>query len=356
MEHTISVAMIVKNEADKLETVLQHARLIADEIVVVDTGSTDGTVAIAEGWGAKVYHFPWCDDFAAARNEAFSRCTSDWIMWLDADDYLPPEVIRAIKNYDFPDEAVDAIWCEYRLYDNAHEKVLMTFDRERFIRRESGLKWEGRVHEVIAVPAGRGLKADNIYVEHKPTPSEGKSADRNLKILENMYYSDDRTPRTLYYYANELRDNGLWQDAIDVYDEYFPEAELDWEIYDALISKARCYSGLGGYEDKALQCAYDAIAFDSSRAEGYVLAGIGKYEKKLFDQAIPLFEAALKCKRPQFGFSTEAMYTYMPWDFLGVCYYWTGDKEMSALCTTKALNNGAPDIERLEKNLAFALE
>ncbi len=87
--HTISVCMIVKNEAERIERAIQSVLPFADEVVVVDTGSTDDTVNIAKKLGAKVGFFQWCDDFAAARNASIDLATGDWIMWLDADDYIP---------------------------------------------------------------------------------------------------------------------------------------------------------------------------------------------------------------------------------------------------------------------------
>ena len=80
---TLSVAMIVRNEGATIERALNCARLFADEMIVVDTGSTDETVAKAEAMGAKVRHFRWVDDFAAARNYSFSQCAMDWIIWPD---------------------------------------------------------------------------------------------------------------------------------------------------------------------------------------------------------------------------------------------------------------------------------
>ena len=87
----ISLCMIVRNEEDVLGRCLQCARSFADEIIVVDTGSTDGTKAVAENFTQKVFDFPWTDDFAAARNYSFSKATRDYIMWLDADDVLRTE-------------------------------------------------------------------------------------------------------------------------------------------------------------------------------------------------------------------------------------------------------------------------
>jgi len=78
----ISLAMIVKNEEATLAHCLESVKPLVDEMVIVDTGSTDKTIEIAGSFGAKIYHFDWCDDFSAARNESLKHCTGDWVLIL----------------------------------------------------------------------------------------------------------------------------------------------------------------------------------------------------------------------------------------------------------------------------------
>lgn len=80
--------MIVKNEEMHIARCLDSIAELVDEIVIVDTGSTDKTVEIASGYTAKVYSYPWTDDFSDARNYSFSKATMDYCMWMDADDIL----------------------------------------------------------------------------------------------------------------------------------------------------------------------------------------------------------------------------------------------------------------------------
>ena len=84
----LSACVIVKNEERNLPTWLKSMQGIADELVVVDTGSDDRTVAIAEAAGARVYHFPWRNDFAAAKNYAMDHAHGKWLLILDADEYI----------------------------------------------------------------------------------------------------------------------------------------------------------------------------------------------------------------------------------------------------------------------------
>src|SRR5438034_11627278 len=94
----LSLTMIVKNEEENLGRCLASVSGIADELIVVDTGSTDRTVEIARQHGAQVYHFKWCDDFAAARNVSLQHATGRWCLHLDADEWVvekEPGALRA---------------------------------------------------------------------------------------------------------------------------------------------------------------------------------------------------------------------------------------------------------------------
>ena len=88
---SISLCMIVKNEEKVIERCLRSAKNLVDEIVIVDTGSTDKTKEIVHRYTDKVYDFKWCDDFSKARNFSFSKATKEYILWLDADDVILKE-------------------------------------------------------------------------------------------------------------------------------------------------------------------------------------------------------------------------------------------------------------------------
>lgn len=238
----ISLAMIAKNESDRIGQVLDDARGICDELIVVDTGSTDDTVKAAAAHGARVIVHGWADDFAEARNYAFAQCTGEWILWLDADDRLPAESAEILRSLVVAAN-VDAVFCEYRLYDTGG-CLLMRYDRERLIRRVAGLQWAGRVHETIAVPAGRSTRSD-AWVEHRPDDKPDSDPDRNSRILQAMVDDGDNSPRTLYYLANEYRDLGRDEEAIRSYENFLDVANTDHERYDALVSVSACYTRVG---------------------------------------------------------------------------------------------------------------
>lgn len=95
----LSVAMIVRDAADLLPTSLESVRVLADEMVVLDTGSGDATIEVARQYGASVYHTAWRDSFAAARNECLRHVTGDWVLWLDAGETLEATSVRQLRNF-----------------------------------------------------------------------------------------------------------------------------------------------------------------------------------------------------------------------------------------------------------------
>ena len=149
---TISLCMIVKNEEDVLDRCLSSVEKAVDELVIVDTGSVDQTRAIAERHHAKIYEFPWIDDFAAARNYAFDQATQDFILWLDADDILPADQLdKLIALKQTLDDRCDMVIMQYRTGFDKEGRPTFSFPRERLIRRKAHLRWKGAVHELSLI-------------------------------------------------------------------------------------------------------------------------------------------------------------------------------------------------------------
>lgn len=94
---TLSLCIIVKNEEENLPRCLESVVSVVDQLIVLDTGSADATPEIAEDYGAEVHYFLWCDDFSAARNECLKYATGDWVLVLDADEQLNPEIVPSLK-------------------------------------------------------------------------------------------------------------------------------------------------------------------------------------------------------------------------------------------------------------------
>ena len=129
---TISLCMIVKNEEAVLDRCLSSVSDLVDEIIVVDTGSTDSSREIAARFTEKVFDFPWRDDFAAARNESFSHASMDYCMWLDADDVLldaDRTAFLSLKSSLSPD--ISVVMAPYHTGFDENGQVTFSYYRER---------------------------------------------------------------------------------------------------------------------------------------------------------------------------------------------------------------------------------
>ena len=142
--------MIVKDEAEYLPTCLESVRDFVDEIVIVDTGSTDNTVAIARKCAARVFHFEWCNDVAASRNESLARATGQWILYLDADERLDTQNKSKITTLLI--EHPKAMAMNMRDVIPQTENNLMagfSLDYCRLFLNMLDIRFEGPVHEQI---------------------------------------------------------------------------------------------------------------------------------------------------------------------------------------------------------------
>lgn len=202
MRETISLCMIVKNEEDCLETCLKSVEGLVDEMIIVDTGSTDNTIKIAEKFHAKVFHFDWIDDFGAARDFARKQATKQWVLYLDADEYLTEENVIKMKRLMFrPKEVAYAL----EIKNLAGEgKTAMTHVFCRLYKNINDFSHQGRIHEQICYKgktyAGRMV---NIEIHHTGYQEEvvqkKNKSERNMKILKKII---EKEPEQGFHYSN----------------------------------------------------------------------------------------------------------------------------------------------------------
>jgi glycosyltransferase involved in cell wall biosynthesis len=142
---TVSLCAIVKNEAHRIADCLDSAKDFVDEVIVVDTGSTDDTIKIAKQCGAKVFKFAWCDDFAAARNYALSHATGNWILVLDADEKLDPAAKLALRQIMQQPKCIAANLVRQEIGAQQSPYSLVS----RLFRRRTDINFFGYYHESI---------------------------------------------------------------------------------------------------------------------------------------------------------------------------------------------------------------
>ena len=339
---TLSVCLIVKNEEEVLERCLSCISRFADEIIVVDTGSTDDTLNICGKFPVKLSTFIWTDDFSAARNYSFERATMDYIFWMDADDILKEEDIaamHALKN----SLSKDVYFLKYDYSQDETGTSLCVLYRERIVRNIGVYRWRYPVHEVIECNDAPSKEFLGITITHQRTP-KGHAADktRNLEILKkhisSSEYRDD--PRMWYYLGKEYDDHGYAVEGLDAYKKSL-EIGTGW-IEDrvwACIRIARCYHGLGNREAYAYASSYakQAIKLDPRMAEPYFILGRLAFEDELYEEAIFWFE---KCIRPVPDILSpvdQFSYSLYPFTHLTFCYDAMKDYQRAAYYNEKAL-------------------
>lgn len=230
---TVSIALIVKNEEHVLGRALDSIAGHVDEIVIVDTGSTDATKEVARRYTNCIFDFPWRQDFSAARQFAFDRAKSDWIAWIDADDVVHNAAkIRPLLAAAPAD--VDGFYWRYEYDHDPWGNAVCELWRERCVRNNGAFRWEGRVHEVLVQQRPARLWcAPEVTVEHRREQHLiPQKLRRNLDILESEYVAlknDKQSPpsRLLLYLGNEYAGTGQCRKALSFYRQYLQRAGRD---------------------------------------------------------------------------------------------------------------------------------
>jgi len=221
----ISVAMMVKNEEKFLAEALESTKGWADEIIVVDTGSTDKTVEIAKSFGATVTYFEWCDSFAAARNETLRVATGEWIIILDADERLrgeDPSALRAFlktRSKDYPFEVVTLNVVNTKL-DGA---VISELESIRIIPNDKRLGYANRVHHVFGsldpnypdITWHPYTDLEIVHLGYDPEVYEArKKGERSLPLIELTVEENPEDALYRYYLGREYYSLTRYEEAV----------------------------------------------------------------------------------------------------------------------------------------------
>ncbi len=315
---TISLCMITKNEAALIEDCLLSVKGLVDEIIIVDTGSTDKTIEIARRFTDKIYEFRWIDDFSAARNESLKNATGDWILVLDGDEVLPQESKEKMRTaiasgeycaYFLPQVTFTKIYTKdptfisNRIEIKGHSFEGYTVgDIIRLFQNKKEIKYDFFVHETVEP----SLKHHNLKIGWLPAPFlhfHELKGDRKVHDKQQYYaqlslqgiekypnYAKNYHDVSLYYYAyakDQQKALEFAQNAV----------KLEPQSIEYRLTTSYRLRDLGRYEEaiKILEPLLKIV--DDER----VFLAIGFYHYKLLNYAVSLemYQKALGCNSPR---------------------------------------------------------
>jgi len=336
VSNTVSLCMIIKNEISNIENLMQDVCPVIEQVVVVDTGSTDGTLEKLKELklqypSLEIHHFDWVEHFSKARNYSFSFAKNDWVFWLDGDDRVDSTKLKEFKDNTLDSVAVDAWLLDYNYAQLPSGESLLTLGRERFIRREKNPTWIGAIHETVNISGLRQQHYHGLEIVHNRA---GKTIDRgrNLRILTREYEQNPGDPRTAYYYGKELFDH-IDPKGIEVLEKFvdMPSKYWDDEV-NARFRLGKAYL----IENKLTEAVNQAekiyhLDHTRLRAEAYWLWGMVEVKLKNFKAAIRWFKWCLDEAPPSPRVLNKEYYTWNPRMRLVECYLSLDDIENSLL-------------------------
>jgi tetratricopeptide (TPR) repeat protein len=258
-----SLTMIVRDEEHNLPACLASVSGLFGEIIIVDTGSIDATKEIASRFGAKVVDFPWCDDFAAARNEALRHATGTWVFWLDADDRLDADNHERLRKLltDLQEENVAYVMkCVCLSAPGVASTTVV--DHVRLFRNRPDVRWKYRVHEQVLLAIRRTqaeVRWSDVVVHHTGYSDPAlrqRKLERDLRLLhlENDDHPDD--PFVLFNLGSVYAELGRNEEAIPLLrrslERSGPRGSIVRKLYALLVG---CYRTLKRPAEAAAACA-----------------------------------------------------------------------------------------------------
>ncbi len=219
----LSLCMIVRDNEDTIGDCLESIFPWVDELVIVDTGSTDHTPEICRKFGARMFEFPWCDDFSAARNASLEPARGEWIFWMDSDDVIRPEQGKQLRELALGPHASDVLGYVAQVHCPSQEDWQLTVvDHVKLFRNLPELRFEHRIHEQILPAirrAGGNVAFTDIYVIHSGScqtpPVRAKKLERDFRILKLDLLERPDHPFVLFNLGMTCEDAGQYAEAED---------------------------------------------------------------------------------------------------------------------------------------------
>ncbi len=343
----ISLCMIVKDEEKQLDNCLKSIKSYVDEIVIIDTGSTDMTKQIAFEYTNKVYDFKWCNDFARARNFSIEKASNDWVIVLDADEVVTKFNSVGIEQFIHKNQRTVGRLKRINPFEDGNE-IKKHIERVNRLFNKRFYKYEGIIHEQIVAKDQKEYKTEPIEIElnHIGYMNEvvGKTnkIERNIQLLKEAIVSNPKDPYLHYqigksYFMKKDYNNSTicFEQALEL------ETNLRLEYTQDLV-ESYGYSLLNNnYFEKAL--VIEKYKKNYSYSPDYnFLMGLIYMNNARFSEAIASFEECFKAKAGKL----EGINTFLPSYNIGVIYEVLGEKE-KAIEFFKRYDNYEPSQKRL---------
>lgn len=305
---SISACTIVKDEAANLGKWLANMRVFADELIVVDTGSTDGTQDIARAAGARLFSFPWRDDFAAAKNFAIDQARGNWIAFCDADETFREDTVQRVRpviEQLHPYKTVSCLMCRLVNIDPERDDAFIGASVQiRLFRRMQGLRYRGAVHEALTVPKGTTVELvpelTILHTGYRESVAREKLA-RNYALLEAKVarQGGERTARDARYLMDCCYGLGRHAEAIRYAEEALAHADAVADaaphIYMILASSYL----FGKYPfDEVVRVMDRAIAACPEIEDFRLMKGLYLFDQHDYLAAEPLLRAGVEGHHP----------------------------------------------------------
>lgn len=345
---TLALCMIVKDEAATLGTCLASVRGLVDEIVVVDTGSSDATLTIARAAGARVEVFPWCDDFAAARNAALSYCTADWVLVLDADEVLDPVAfdLRTLLAEGPAIYTLDIV-SDIGPVGTIESRTPRLFPRAKHIR------WHGTIHENPVDETGTlqpeplaGLTIRHSGYRPEVVEAKGKT-QRNVALLQTSIANDPHNAQKRLYLAQVYHQARNYQAAIEQARMalYLARVDaLDVGMFEqAAVDVVTCLSKLGHFEQAVAEAQACLRIHPIQHPAFWVTLGNTYNALDAFALGAAAFQSAIAYQHAPTGQCDRGCLTWMPHAGMGLALAHMDRPKEALLCLARALDMGCGD-------------
>jgi GT2 family glycosyltransferase/tetratricopeptide (TPR) repeat protein len=313
----ISACMIAKNESENIGKSLASLEGIADEIIVVDTGSADDTKKIAENFGASVYDYKWQDDFAAAKNYAIKKASGDWIIFFDADEYFAEESRRFVRPTLAAADGAGAEMIAAKLVNIDADRdnlVINSFRQARIFKNSGEIFYVGKIHENLAKKTGKACLINSpqeivIYHTGYSTGRVRRKLERNLRLLE-MVKAEDRTPIYYRYLCDCYYGLKEWEKAYAAGKKYIAEngkvSDMDSMTYVSILQSLRMFCD----SSEKITAEFDAaVKLFADKPDIY--AQYGDFccdDLHDYNKALDLYEKAVEIYGEKHGFKEADNY------------------------------------------------